>query len=421
MLELLRDRVYIRYWLAVVVSFIGDAMTRITLIYVAARLTDSPSMIALVVLSQMVPSGVLGALIGPLIDRLPKYAVLVTADLVRMVIVLAMIPFLDSIGALLILILMQGVASVFFETARISAVPTIVGQHSIPVAVALFQSTYQTLQLVGPAIGGLLIAAGSTRVVLAIDATTFLVSAALLGSLSVLRDAPAPEGGAHEPYWRSLRTGIQGVLAVPSLRFVFVVLVPVEITFGLFTTNFNSQMLTVFDLPATEFGLAQATLGAGAVLATILGPMLMRRYQAPNTLLVASVGLFGVALLLLAPTQQLHDQMGMATVFQWCLVSGFFASLYEVPVANTLLSDIPERLRGRGVGLLHTISIGFTLLGVGLGGLLASGFGVGNSIVAAGAVLLAVVAIVLVPYARSAPSRRAQPPPLEPVGSSEPS
>ncbi|GAA2393209.1 hypothetical protein GCM10010404_58120 [Nonomuraea africana] len=43
MLELLRDRVYLRYWLAVVVSFLGDAITRVTLIYVAATLTDPSS------------------------------------------------------------------------------------------------------------------------------------------------------------------------------------------------------------------------------------------------------------------------------------------------------------------------------------------------------------------------------------------
>jgi MFS family permease len=404
--ELLRDRVYVRYWLAVVVSFVGDAMTRITLIYVVARETDSPATIALVVFSQMLPSGALGALVGPLVDRLPTYAVLVTADLVRMGIVLAMIPFLGSVGALLALILAQGVASVFFETARIAAVPRIVGPHSIPTAVALFQSTYQTLQLVGPAVGGLLIAAGSVRVVLAIDAATFVVSAALLGSLAVLRAAPAA-AGEREPYWQSLRAGVRGVLAVPSLRLVFAALVPVEVAFGLFTTNVNAQMLTVFDLPASEYGFAQAALAGGAVAATVAGPALMRRVAAPGSLLVWSVGLFGVAMLLLAPTQQLHARVGMAVVLQWCLLGGFFATLYEVPVANTLLGDLPEGLRGRGVGLLHTIGIGFTLVGIALGGLLASTIGVAPSIVATGAALVAVTAAALLPYART--SARAAP------------
>jgi hypothetical protein len=88
MLELLKDRVYIRYWLAVVVSFLGDAMTRVTLIYVAARLTNSPVVIALVVFSQLLPSGVLGAFVGPLTDRFPKRILLVGADLDTLLIAL---------------------------------------------------------------------------------------------------------------------------------------------------------------------------------------------------------------------------------------------------------------------------------------------------------------------------------------------
>src|SRR4051812_41712575 len=121
MLELLRDRVYIRYWLAVVVSFAGDAMTRITLIYVAAQLTHSPAMIAFIVFAQLLPQGALGAFVGPLIDRLPKRVVLVSADLARSLIVGSMIFFVDSVWVLLVLTLLSGVGTAFFETARIAA------------------------------------------------------------------------------------------------------------------------------------------------------------------------------------------------------------------------------------------------------------------------------------------------------------
>lgn len=401
MLELLKDRVYSRYWLAVVVSFLGDAMTRVTLIYVAARLTGSPVVIALVVFSQLLPSGVLGAFVGPLTDRFPKRILLVGADLARMLVVLAMIPALDSIWLLLALILLEGVGSVFFETARIAAVPKIVGEHAIPVAVALFQSTYQTVYLLGPALGGVLIAAGNVPAVLVIDSATFLVSAMLLGSLSVLRERPAADV-AQEPYWRALRTGARGVLEVPSLRVLFVILVPVTLVFGLFTTNFNAQLLMVFDLPAVQYGLAQAIFAGGSILGALLGPVLIRRYRSPNGLLMITVALFGAALVALAPTQWLRDQLGLAMVIQWCLLTGVFASLYEVPVANTLLRDLPEALRGRGVGLLHTITINSALLGVAVGGLTASLFGVANSIIVAGAVLLLLTAIFIVSFVRLA-------------------
>src|SRR5687767_11211443 len=139
MLELLKDSTYIRYWFAVVASFLGDAMARITLIYVAATLSDAPAaLIALVIIAQLLPTGVLGVFAGPLTDRLPKRVLLVGSDLARVVIVLAMIPALGSSWLLLALIFLEGLGKTFFETARIAAIPAIVGNHSIPSAVALF-------------------------------------------------------------------------------------------------------------------------------------------------------------------------------------------------------------------------------------------------------------------------------------------
>ncbi|NRQ38565.1 MFS transporter [Nonomuraea sp. NN258] len=400
MLELLKDRTYRRYWLSVVISFLGDAMTRVTLIFVADRLTDSPAVIAMVVFSQLLPTGVLGAFVGPLADRFPKRVLLVGSDVGRMVVVLAMIPFLDSIWTLMALIVLEGVGSAFFENARIAAVPTIVGTHRIPVAVALFQSTYQTVYLIGPALGGLLIAVGSVPVVLMIDAATFLVSALLLGSLTVLRERPDP-GREHEPYWRSLRTGVRGVLAVGSLRFLFVVLIPVTLVFGLFTTNFNAQLLTVFDLPAIEYGTTQAVFAGGSILGALLGPVLIRRSGSPGGLLVAAVVLFGLAMAALGPTQWLRPDLGLSVVVLWCVLTGLGASLYEVPVANTLLRDLPEDLRGRGVGLLQAVTVNFTLIGVAAGGLLGSAAGVADSIIVAGLALVVIAVALIAPFARS--------------------
>lgn len=400
MLELLKDRVYIRYWLSVVVSFLGDAMTRVTLIWVAADITDSPIMIALVVFAQLMPSGVLGAFVGPLADRFSKRSLMVGSDLARLVIVLAMIPFLDSIWALLALALLEGVGKAFFETARIAAVPDIVRGHSIPTAVALFQSTNHTVNLVGPAVGGLLIGIGSASAVLVIDSATFAVSALLLGSLTILkgRVSAAPA----QSYWQSLRTGIRGVLAVPSLRFVFIFLIPVTVVFGLFTTNINAQLLTVFDLTATRFGVAMAVFAGGSVAGALIGPALIKRYRSPEALMVIAVAVFGITMLALGPTQWLEDELGFAIVLVWCAATGVFASLYQVPVANTLLRDLPEDMRGRGVGLMHAITVNLTVLGVIIGGSAASLFGTAGSIIVAGGVLLLSNALFIVPVTRAA-------------------
>lgn len=392
MLELLKDSTYIRYWLAVVTSFLGDAIVRVTLIYVAATMTDAPVvLIALVVIAQLLPTGLLGAFVGPLADRLPPRTLLVGSDLARVVVVLAMIPARHS-PWLLALILLEGVGKAIFETARMSAIPKFVGSHSIPAAIALFQSTNYTITLVGPAIGGLLIAAGSVTAVLVLDAATFVVSAVLLGSLAVLREVPPAGQGHRESYGRALGAGVRGVLRVPSLRFLAALSVPVMVVLGLFTTNVNAQLLTVFDLSAARYGLAQAMVGGGAVVASLIGPVLMRRLPSAG-LLVGSVTLFGLALVLLGPTQSLRQQLGIAVIAAWCLLAGLGSGLFQVPLANIMLRDLPEELRGRGVGLMNTLLTMFMILGVAIGGLVAELAGVAISIILAGVLLLAVAIV----------------------------
>ncbi|MFB6477576.1 MFS transporter [Streptomyces virginiae] len=421
MLELLKDRTYIRYWLAVVASFLGDAITKITLIYVVATETDDPVLyVSLVVIAQLLPFGVLGAFVGPLADRLPARLLMVGSDLVRFVLVLAMIVVRDSPLLLLVLILLSGIAKAFFETARITAIPLIVRGHSIPTAVALFQSTNHTLNLVGPALGGLLIAFGSVTTVFVLDAVTFVVSAVLLAGMAVLREVPVRGADSgREGYWQSLRTGISGVLAVPSLRFLAIVMVPVMLVLGLFTTNLNSQLLSIFELPAFEYGLAQAGFGAGCVIGALTGPPLVRRYS-DRGLLIGSIVLFGASLLLLAPTGSVWDAtdqgvLGLIVVLLWCVLAGLGSGLFQVPVANTLLSDLPEELRGRGVGLLNALMVNFTVLGVVVGGLLAGLVGIAASIVVAGAVLVVAALVLLVPRLRGGRGGRAGAPEPEAV------
>ncbi|MGV9310135.1 MFS transporter [Nonomuraea sp. NPDC003727] len=401
MLRLLRDRTYLTYWLAVVVSFLGDAITKVTLIYVAATLTDAPVvLIALVVVAQLLPSGILGAFVGPLADRLPKRVLLIGSDLARALIVLAMIPALRSAWLLLALIFLEGLGKAFFETARIAAIPKIVGGHSIPSAVALFQSTAHTINLLGPALGGLLVAAGSVPLVLMIDSATFLLSALLLGSMAVLREVPS---AAREPYWAALRAGVHGVLAVPSLRYLAVFLTPVMLALGLFTTNLNAQLLTVFQLPALTFGLAQALFGGGSILGALAGPALLRRF--PDRLLPASIVAFGLSMVALAPAQWSGH---IAAIGAWCLLTGFGSGLFQVPVAHTLLRDLPEDLRGRGVALANALMVNVTIAGVLAGSLVAELAGVAVSIIGSGALLLCAATALSLRYGRRRPAPAGQ-------------
>ena len=163
-------------------------------------------------------------------------------------------------------------------------------------------------------------------------------------------------------------------------------MVPVMIAIGVFTTNVNTQLLVAFRLPAFDFGLAQAMLGAGAIIGAFLGPVFVRRFPLAD-LLAASVGLFAVSLIVLWPLDR-YRPAGIVVICAWCALAGLGMSLVQVPVANILLRDLPDDLRGRGIALLNALMVNFTIIGVLLGGAAANWTGIAASIIVTGVILL---------------------------------
>jgi MFS family permease len=375
-LNLLKDKTYVKYWLAVVMSFLGDGITRMSVIYLISQMTDDSLMIALVIFAQLMPSAVLSVFIGPLIDRFPKRLIMVFADLTRAVLILSMIFFVHSPWMLLFLVLLNGVAKTIFEPARIASVRRIVGNHSIPTAIALFQSTVQTVNIVGPMLAGLLLVINNPVIIFSISAATYLCSALLIGNIGVLKEDQAQanqQSKPPEPYFTSLKMGIQGTMAVAPLRFLLIFMIPVMLMLGL-------------------FGLLEAVFAVGAIGGALVGPKLMSRYLGPGLLLQASVALYGFAMVAVQPLVFLHEANGLLPVYVWCVIAGLSQGFFNVPLSSTFLMKLPKELVGRGLALFNGILNLCTILGVIAGGWLAQQVGIPTVLVYAGVMLLVVAA-----------------------------
>ena len=123
---------YIRYWLAVVVSFLGDSITLATNLYVVGTKTNSVLMLSAVLIAHILSSVLLGPIIGPFIDRFKRKYNLVIADLYRFSLVGIMFFVHENIYALLVLLFLCGIGRAFFEPARIASIPTILFQKELP-------------------------------------------------------------------------------------------------------------------------------------------------------------------------------------------------------------------------------------------------------------------------------------------------
>jgi len=165
--------------LAGLLSAAGDQLARVALSVLVYQRTSSPLLTALTYALTFLPAVVGGPLLSGLADRQPRRTLLVTADLIRALLVSAMaVPGLP-LTALLSLLVAVNVLEAPFDTARAALMPDVTGDRYLA-ALVVDQTVQQSAQVLGFAGSGLLLLVFSPTTALLIDAASFLTSALLL-------------------------------------------------------------------------------------------------------------------------------------------------------------------------------------------------------------------------------------------------
>jgi MFS family permease len=301
----LRHRDFRLLWTGLVVSLLGDGVFLVAVAWEAYRIDDRPSALAGVGLAASAPQVVLLLFGGAVSDRLPRRLVLVVADVARAVAV-GGLAALGSFGELRLwelwaVAFVIGAATAFAAPAFDAIVPTLVPKERLMEANGLDQFLRPAaLQLIGPALGGLLIATVGSSGAFAADAFSFVFSALCVGRLSELA-AAAPEAGAAS-LWRDIADGLSYVRSQVWLWGTFVA---ATFTYLLFLGP--TYVLVPYVVKnrlhgsAASLGLVLALGGLGALLAAALTAQLGDRGRRPitfmysawtgATLLVAGYGL----------------------------------------------------------------------------------------------------------------------------------
>ena len=181
LLKPLRGRDFRLLWIGMTVSLVGDGIFLIAMAWQAYELWNAPAALSLLGIGMTVPTIVFLLPAGVLSDRLDRRRLMLCADLGRAV-VIGVLAALALTGVLafwhlVVLVALYGVGTAFFTPAFEAIVPDIVPPDDLAAANALDQFVRPiTLRLVGPAIGGVLVASVGTGAAFALDAATFLVS-----------------------------------------------------------------------------------------------------------------------------------------------------------------------------------------------------------------------------------------------------
>ncbi|MCB9675105.1 MAG: MFS transporter [Alphaproteobacteria bacterium] len=188
-LQLLREnRGFRLLWGGTVVSFLGDWLTTVAVLTMVGELSDSALVIAGVLIAKTLPIFLISPVAGPLADQHDRKTLMIATDVIRAVLVLAMIAcwWARSVELLLVVLTARTLVGGVFIPARTAAIPDLAADEELPAAVALMGGTWSVMLAIGAALGGVLTAWVGITGALLIDAATFMGSAALLWGLPAL-------------------------------------------------------------------------------------------------------------------------------------------------------------------------------------------------------------------------------------------
>ncbi len=179
------NRNFRRLWLAQIVSEIGDWFYTLSIYTLLLQLTGHAGSVALALVLQVLPQTLAGPTAGVVNDRLKRKHVMIAADLIRFVVVLAMLFVRSKSTVWLVypLLLAETTMAAFFEPARSSVIPNITDESEVLVANTLSSATWSVNLLIGAAVGGVVAAFFGRDTVFILNSLSFLTSAVLIGGM----------------------------------------------------------------------------------------------------------------------------------------------------------------------------------------------------------------------------------------------
>jgi MFS family permease len=327
--------------------------------------TGSGVWVAALLIADFLPVIVIGLTVGPLVDRLSRRRLMVAADILRFGVFCAL-PFTTSETQIVALAAVAGFATGFFRPAVYAGLPNLVEDRDLPNANALLQSTEALTTVIGPLIGGVLVAASGPDAAYLINAGTFLLSAALIVRIpaGVLQAAKAATHG----HWRDLAEGFS---LVSRSRALLTVLVAWNIgVLGNAGVNVAEIKLAKdsFDAGDFGFGLLLASAGIGVVLGSLsAGSWIQQRGIA---------GVYGIGLGMIAVGIAAAAASPNVWVAAPCIVvSGAGNGIALVCNALLVQRGAPDQLRGRIFTVLMSSNYAVFLAGMVAAGPLTNAYG----------------------------------------------
>lgn len=373
--EVLALMVMRRVWYAQIVSLLGDFLALFAVISVVTyRMHGTPAQVTGVQIAYMLPLALLGPLAGVFVDRWPLKPTLVSSDLIRAVLVLLLFMTTTMWQIYAVLCALSCVSS-FFGPAQSVTIRSHVPAHGLISANALMQMAMMGTRVIGPAAAGALVAAFGASICYAIDFVSFLISAALIGSVAILRPAEPPSARQESANSRvhaivhEMGEGMRFIVHHAAISFVVMAMAAGMFVMGCFGPLIAIYVREWLHAKAGVFGMVSAMVGTGMMV----GMPLVRRVSGTvqnSTLVLSGLAGIGLGALLLGALPWVP--MSMLA----CFTLGFAFAGVIVPAQTLMQRETPPALMGRISSTMMSVVFFAQLIGLALSGVLAELLGV---------------------------------------------
>jgi hypothetical protein len=379
-------------FLGQVVNQIGSQMRMVALPYQVFLLTGSSAAVGALSLAQFVPLLIFSLIGGSVADLRDRRRILfftqVLLAITSTVLAVAAGWGHPSVAFLFVLAAVGAGVSAFDQPARRAALPRLVAREQLPAAFALNGALAQLSSVVGPALGGVVLASVGIAAAYAIDAATFLVAiASLIGMAPIPPDPDAgPRRGGE---LAGVLEGLRYLQGRPVLIGTFLIDL-VAMFFGSPRALFPQLATEVFRTGPSGLGLLYAAPAVGGLAAALTGGWLTR-VRRQGRAVVGAVMAWGLAM---AGFGMMTRHFPLALLL---LAVAGAADMVSAVLRNTILQlAVPDRLRGRLSGVHFLVVTGGPRLGDMEAGTVAAWTNVQFSVVSGGlASVVGAVAVAL--------------------------
>ncbi len=381
------DRDFRLLWAGQAISTVGRMITAVVLPYQVYVLTGDVLSVGALSLVQLVPIMIFALGGGAVADAVDRRRLLVVTQLALAACSLALaVLALQAAPPVLAIFAVAFVSAGFGavdQPARASAIPRLVPTERLPSAIGLNQLVFNGAAVIGPALGGIILATAGIAAAYAVDVATF--GAAIVALLLIAPIPPAP--GAARPSIGAVIEGLRFARRKREVLATFVVDLNAMV-FGSPRSLFPALALDVFHVGPAGVGLMSAAVGFGALIGALFSGW-TATVRRPGLAVLVAVAVWSLGIV----------AFGLCT-FSFPLALVFLAIAAGADVISAVLRSsivqilTPDSLRGR-VSSIHVLVVtGGPRIGDAEASLVAAAFGTQVSVVSGGLLALAGVGVI---------------------------